>query len=64
MLNRSHLARSVPSPAAADRRRRRARPRPWPALPLQAQTQLAQRLAHLLRRLYLTEEAGRADRAE
>ena len=37
------------------------RPRLWPALAPQAQTRLAQQVAHLLRRVH--EEARHADRA-
>ena len=41
--------------------RRRTRPRPWPALPSRTQTQLAQQVARLLRRI--REEACHADRS-
>ena len=47
----------VPSPPIP---RRVPRPRPWPTLPSRVQLQLAQQVAHLLRRV--REEARHADR--
>ena len=64
MPTRPHPVRPSPNALMPPLRARRPRPRPWPALTPQAQTQLAQQIARLVRRLCPTKEVPHADHAE
>ena len=63
MPTQPHPVHPSPNASTLPVRARRPRPRPWPALAPQVQTQLAQQVARLVRRLRSPKEAARADKA-
>lgn len=63
MPTQPHPVRPSPNLSTLPLPVRRPRLRPWPALAPQAQTQMAQHVARLVRRLRSPEEAAHADKA-
>ena len=63
MPTRPHPVRPSSNAPTLPLQARRPRLRPWPALAPQAQAQLAQQVARLVRRLRSPKEAAHADNA-